>query len=373
MSSISIQQLLQRHLGQFTGRYRLLPYHTKSLEQLRDCRTSQMGSHSQYCTNGHLMGVFHNSCRNRGCPQCQRLKTEQWLQKQQAKLLNTQHHHWVFTLPHQLNKLWLYNREWLNDVLFYSVQSVIKELSSDPKYLSARPGFILAFHSWGRNLSFHPHIHCLITHGGLSEQEQWIEPKKKVMFPAKVMMKLFRGRFQKNILTALEENKLNLPPDSNKAHWQKLCKKQYALDWVVHACPSYPHGNGVAKYLARYMRGGAIKNGRLFEKEDQTITLHYQSHKTHQRERVNYQPEQIIRKVLQHLPLKNKATTRLYGLYNDKCLRQLNLARTYFKQPLATFHELGVLQFLKQNQQLPKCSLCNAPLASTENMEVKTH
>lgn len=373
MSSISIQQLLQRHLGQFTGRYRLLPYHIKSLEQLRDCRTSQMGSHSQYCTNGHLMGVFHNSCRNRGCPQCQRLKTEQWLQKQQSKLLNTQHHHWIFTLPHQLNKLWLYNREWLNDAFFTSVQSVVKELAADPKYLNARPGFILAFHSWGRSLSFHPHIHCLITHGGLSEQEQWITPKKKVMFPAKVMMKLFKGRLQKNILEALESGKLKTPPETNQAYWIQQCKKQYAPKWVVHACPSYSHGNGVAKYLARYMRGGAIKNGRLFQKPDQSITLHYQSHKTQQREKINYTPEQMIRKIVQHLPLKNKATTRLYGLYNDKCIRLLNTARAYFNQSAVQHFGLDIFEYLKSKEQLPACPHCGAPLASIKKMGVSVH
>ncbi|MDA0791692.1 MAG: transposase zinc-binding domain-containing protein [Proteobacteria bacterium] len=192
----TLSSVLSQHLEPFLADHKIPPYQLNALKSYRACRTPLLGSHSRYCENGHLMGVWYSSCKRRGCAQCQGLSNARWLAAQKERLLSVTHHHWIFTLPHDLLDLWRYNRAIFQDVLFRAVAGVLTTLSRDPKYLGAQPGFVLTLHTWGRNLSLHPHIHCLITHGGLRDGE-WIEPRKSVLFPARVMMQLFRRSWRR--------------------------------------------------------------------------------------------------------------------------------------------------------------------------------
>ena len=185
----TLSSILDQHLEPFLADHTLPPYQLKALKSYRACRTASLGSHSRYCENGHLMGVWYSSCKRRGCAQCQGLSNARWLAAQKERILAVTHHHWVFTLPHELLILWRFNRALFQDLLFKAVADVLATLSRDPKYLGAKPGYVLTLHTWGRNLSLHPHIHCLISHGGLNGTD-WIDPKKSVMFPARVMMQL---------------------------------------------------------------------------------------------------------------------------------------------------------------------------------------
>jgi hypothetical protein len=219
--------------------------------------------------------------------------------------------------------LWRFHQQKIQDILFKSVQETIKQLANDPRYLNAQPGFFLALHTWGRNLSLHPHIHCLITHGGLNENDQWVTPKRKVMFPAKVMMQLFRGKF----LAQLKKAFTDAERPSNK--------ELYASDWVVHCCKPYDHGDGVAKYLARYMRGGAIRNGQLLKTQDQVV-FRYKSHQTGKRETLSLCASDFIKRLMQHVMIPYKQTLRCYGIYHPNRTTQLNVARAHFKQAAVT-------------------------------------
>lgn len=213
MATLTLQDILQSQLDSYLTLQPLPPHLIKSLKQIRDCRTSKMGSHSDYCDHGHLLGVYHNSCRCRACPQCQKLANARWLEKQKAKLLDTQHHHVIFTIPHDYNSLWMYNKRWFNDQLFQSVRHAINTLAKDPKYLGAKPGYILALHTWGRSLSVHPHIHCLVAYGGLSDTGKWVEPKRDILFPEQVLGRLFRKHLLKHLRAALLSAELQLPPE----------------------------------------------------------------------------------------------------------------------------------------------------------------
>lgn len=347
MSKVSIQSFLQNHANDFLTKHSLPLFQHKALWSLQHCRTSAMGSHADVCEHGHVENVYYNSCRHRSCPQCQYLKTEHWLRRQQARLLDTQHHHWVFTIPHSLLPLWRFHQQKVQDILFKSVQLVLKQLASDTKYLNAQPGMFLALHTWGRNLSLHPHIHCLITHGGLNEQGQWVVPKQKCMFPAKVMMQLFRGKFLAQLKDAFSASEL---PTN-----QQL----YASDWVVHCCKPYDHGDGVAKYLARYMRGGAIRNGQLIQADDQVV-FRYKSHRTGKKETLRLSSTDFIKRLLQHVMIPSKQTMRCYGLYHPSNIKTLNKARAHFKQsmvrPMEAFDWQAWLGTkLKRSNQCSQC------------------
>jgi len=217
--------------------------------------------------------------------------------------------------------------------MYLAVSNAIKQLSCSKGHLGAQPGYLLALHTWGRNLSEHPHIHCLITHGGLDSSGKWASPKRAVMFPVKVMRRLFRGKFLAAVKQALADSILVLPPEQQATQLTNLSNKLGRIDWQVYACTPYAHGLGVAKYLARYMRGGAINNIQITSVKNNVLTFKYKSHQTKKTERQQVSLPQFSRMVLRHLPLKGKPTIRYYGVYHPTVVDKLNLARGQFKQP----------------------------------------
>lgn len=332
MDKLTLQKLFRAQLAEAAPALNIPLYQLKAAQAISGCRTEAMGSHGQYCSNGHLCGVFYNSCRHRGCPQCQYTAKERWLAQWSARLLNVQHHHWIFTVPHELLGLWRYNREWFQDQMYLAVSKTLKQLSRAGGHLGAQPGYLLALHTWGRNLSEHPHIHCLITHGGVSDSGKWLSPKRAIMFPVKVMRRLFRGKFLAATKQALANNALTFPPDQQTTELMYLSNKLGRIDWQVYACAPYAHGVGVAKYLARYMRGGAINNKQLIAVKNNMITFKYKSHQTKKTERQQVSLPNFTRMVLKHLPLKGKPTIRYYGIYHPTVVEKLNVARAQCKQ-----------------------------------------
>ena len=149
------------------------------MQRIGDCRTAALGGHVKACRCGHLQKVWYNSCKHRSCPQCAFLEIEKWLYRQKQRLLNCDHYHVVFTVPAELNDIWGLNRKQFANLLFTSVRDSLLKLLADPKYLGARPGLIMALHTWGKTLIVHPHIHCLVTGGGLTTEGEWKTVRKR--------------------------------------------------------------------------------------------------------------------------------------------------------------------------------------------------
>ena len=144
----------------------------------------------------------------------------------QRVLLDCPHHHVIFTLPSELHPLWLYNREIMTNILFQATQDTLKQFSKDPKYLDAVPGMLCTLHTWGRNLSLHPHIHVLLSHGGINAEGEWVEPRKAVLFPQKPVMQVFRGKLRDLIKKAMKDDpNWVLPPDRREHHITALLNK----------------------------------------------------------------------------------------------------------------------------------------------------
>jgi Putative transposase/Transposase zinc-binding domain len=310
-----------------------LPYYQiKALGKYQSCRTEKLGGHAQYCEKGHLNGIWYNSCKHRGCPQCQGIATEQWLRNTQNILLDCSHHHIIFTIPSELHTLWQYNRELMGNLLFKATQDTIKQFSKDPRYLNATPGFLSTLHTWGRNLSLHPHIHLLITHGGLNKTGEWIEPKKKHLFPQKPLMMVFRGKLLSYLLSALNDHVVILPVDQKPYQVNALFNSLKRKPWVVHCCKRYDHASGVAKYLARYVKSGPLKSSQIKSSTDGRITFQYHSHQTKKKALLALDVKAFIQRLAQHAPLPNKPTVRYGGLYSSSARKRLNQARGHLKQ-----------------------------------------
>jgi len=367
MQKWTVQRIFQEYsLSQLNIGFPL--YQHKAFSFIRDCRTAKMGAHSQHCSQGHFCGVHYNSCRHRGCPQCQHVVKEQWLNDWSARLLNTQHHHWIFTFPHELLPLWRFNRSWFQDALFKAVSQTLKQLTNDDKHLKAKVGCILALHTWGRNLSEHPHIHCLISHGGLNKAGEWCNPKRKGLFPAEVVKRLFRGKFLAAIRQAIKSEQLCYSGDKEASYWVHMANKLSRVKWQVFACKPYKHGLGVAKYLARYMRGGPLHNSQILAVKNEMVKLKYHSHQSGRAERINFKVDKFEQKILTHMPLPGKPTVRYYGLYHPCAQTNLNIARknlgqAAYKAPSKPDWQ-AVLKMLGVELICPVCG-CN-------NIEVKS-
>lgn len=329
----TIGQLLRTHYPQLIKSQRMPLHLHRAAWQLSACRTAAMGGHVQGCPQGHVSRVVFHSCKHRLCPQCNALPTERWLLKMRERLIACRHHHLIFTLPHQLHDLWRYNRAWLMQALFSSVAETLKTLCADARYLDSLPGFMLALHTWGRSLQLHPHIHCLITDGGLKDG-QWRSPRGSCFLPARVVMALYRGKLLAALRTALQDGTLRLPPDLSVERCRSLLNQLGRVKWNVHLQQRYEHGQGVLTYLARYVRGGPLKNTQLTEASNDQVTFRYRSHRKTEPglQLLRLSSQAFLLRYLQHTPLPHKPIVRHYGLYATRHEAALTQARAAHAQ-----------------------------------------
>ena len=211
MALVTLQTIFQDAFPAYEQRHALPAHVRRAAHALIRCRTAAFGGHIQACPDGHVARVWYNSCRHRSCPQCAYLQTERWLARQRARLLACDHYHVIFTLPHDLNSLWLANVPVMTTLLFQAVRDTLGVLLADPKYLGAQPGIIAALHTWSQTLVLHPHLHCLVTGGGLTPAGQWVAVRHGFLLPARVVMAVFRGKMLDAIRQAYAREDLVLP------------------------------------------------------------------------------------------------------------------------------------------------------------------
>ncbi len=361
----TVQSIFQNAYEEYSKTRKLPAHHRRAAHYFMTCRTSEQGGHIQACPDGHVQSVWYNSCRHRSCPQCNRIQIDKWLENQKSKLIDTAHHHLIFTIPHQFNELWLMNTSSMTDILFRSVSDTLKTLLSDKKYLGAETGFLLNLHTWGRNLSLHPHIHCLITNGGMDNKQQWQQPVKSCFLPVRVVMQVFRGKFCAAVKEAIHDFKL--PENLGQTGLKNLLNQLGRKKWNVHAREKYNHGSGVASYLARYVRGGPLNNNQL-QRFGNNIQMRYKSHATKKVECQTFKSESFIRQLLIHIPEKGKRTVRFYGLYTYGKMPALNIARSRHRQkPVKAPEKIDWHTYLERlgHTESAICSECQKQLITT--------
>jgi hypothetical protein len=193
---LEVADIFRQHGPAYRQTHRLPRSHLRIMRAIEVCRTAALGGHRDQCDRcGHLE-ISYNSCRNRHCPKCPTLRKEKWIEARAEDLLPIEYFHVVFTLPAELNPLVLRNPKILYDLLFRSASETLVELAHDPKHLGATVGFIGLFHTWVQNLRGHPHLHCIVTGGGLSpDGDRWVSGRKGFFLPVRVLSALFRGKF----------------------------------------------------------------------------------------------------------------------------------------------------------------------------------
>jgi len=174
----------------------ILPEQRAAMRAIEVCRTELLGGHVDVCNTCAFARPAYNSCRNRHCPKCQALTQAAWIDKRMEYVLPTHYFHAVFTLPHELRALTLRNRKTIFNLLFSAAARTLLELGQDEQRLGAQLGVTTVLHTWTRDLRFHPHVHCIVTGGGLAPQgDRWISSRQKYLFPVRVLSALFRGKF----------------------------------------------------------------------------------------------------------------------------------------------------------------------------------
>jgi len=204
--------------------------HLKAIDAMVTCRTLERGVSVFECEKDQSLTSINHPCRHRSCSLCAQRRQNQWLDTQKKRLLNCPHFHAVFTLPHEYLPLWQYNQHWFADTFFRVVRSTLIDLMQQRHGVT--PGIVMAMHTWGRQLNLHPHIHCVITGGGLDRQQHW-KDTGPYLLPIKPLKALYRGRFQSDIKAALLAGDLVLPPDTTQADIRRCLRVSYAKPWSV--------------------------------------------------------------------------------------------------------------------------------------------
>jgi hypothetical protein len=312
---VEMATIFHRHGPQYRAKFGAkMPFrHHKAMRAIERCRTPALGGHVYHCPVCDETQYLYHSCRNRHCPKCQNDKAQRWLEKQQDWLLPTPYFLLTFTLPSQLRQIVRSHQKALYDLLFRTSAAAIQHLAQDPRFVGGQMGFVGVLHTWGRNLSYHPHVHYLVPAGGLSSDGQtWLPSRKNFLLPVKALSSIFRAKFR----DALRQTDLfaHVPP----AVWQQ--------DWVVHC---QPVGNGLyaLKYLAPYIFRVAISNSRILKLANGKVTFRYRTSDTGTLRTCTLHAEEFIRRFLQHVLPKGFVKVRYFGFFSPGCRQRLAALR----------------------------------------------
>ena len=287
------------------------------LRAIASCRTAALGGHVQACDHCRHQRVAYNSCRNRHCPRCQASACAKWMDDRAAELLPVEYFHVVFTLPDTFNALALGNRRVVYGVLFQAVARTLLEVAADPRRLGARIGFIGILHTWGQNLSLHPHAHCVVPGGGLSPDGKWLPCRPGFFLPVRVLSRVFRGKFIDGLKRARAGGRL-IGAENDPA-FDRLLDASVKHDRVVYAKPPFGGPEQVLKYLARYTHRIAISNRRLVSTADRTVTFNWKDYAHPNRPRTTtLDGAEFLRRFLLHAVPTGFMRIRHFGLLANR-------------------------------------------------------
>lgn len=315
----------------------LTPQQARAMRAIESCRTAALGGHLEVCNRCGFERPAYNSCRNRHCPKCQAGTQEAWVEKHVSRLLPTHYFHVVFTLPEELRTLVHRNRRLLFDLLFTAASQTLLELGRSR--LGATLAITAVLHTWTREMSFHPHVHCIVSGGGLSDdQTSWVATAENYLFPHLVLSRLFRGKFLAGLVRLYEAGALDLGGAdllTDPAVFLLFKQSLYAKDWVVYAKPPFASPEHVYRYLGRYTHRVAISNARLEAFDPGGVRF-----RTKHGRSVTLAPEEFIRRFILHVLPAGFHKIRHYGLLAAAALHtKLARARELLSGPVGAARE----------------------------------
>jgi hypothetical protein len=313
-------EILRRHGDRAVATHGASPTQLQVLRALSQCRTAALGGHLEACDRCGLRRAVYHSCRNRHCPKCQGLAQADWLEARRADLLPVDSFHVVFTLPHEICPLALYRPRVVYALLFRAAADTLATFARDPRFFSAHTGGTLGItailHTWGQNLSLHPHLHCVVTGGALaSDGQSFLTPRHQgFLFPVRALAQVFRAKFLEGLRHAFERGKLG-----EDASVPTLCDKLRSVDWVVYTKPPFAGPESVLAYLGAYTHRIAISNHRILSLEKGRVAFRYRDYADGRKQKIlRLAVDEFIRRFLLHVLPKGFVRIRHYGLLANR-------------------------------------------------------
>ncbi|KAF0198730.1 MAG: hypothetical protein FD170_3991 [Bacteroidetes bacterium] len=298
---------------------KLAPLQLKVLDKIAYCRTSALGGHEEVCDSCATVRYSYNSCGDRHCPKCQAAKQVFWIDDLVQTTLPVKHFHIVFTVPHQLNVVCLHNQRMYYDLLFAAVWHTLRSFGYS--HYGVETGAVAVLHTWGQNLSLHPHIHCIVPAAGYTLSGQWknIGNSGQYLYPVHQLSEAFKGKFLDSLKRALrKQNELSL--------FNAVVQQAYKTKWVVHCEPSLAGADHVVKYLGQYTHRVAITNQRILNIAGGEVTFIAKDYRDRAvKKPVTLDGIEFLRRFTMHILPKRFVKIRRFGIYNHTTKRNLDL------------------------------------------------
>lgn len=346
----------------------------KVMTAIERCRSAALGGHVLRCTGCREQQIAYNSCRNRHCPKCQASVAHRWLEARQLELLPVEYFHVVFTLPAPISDIAYQNKAVIYNILFKTASQTLLTIGKDPKHLGAQLGLTAVLHTWGSAMTHHPHLHCVVPGGGLSEDKQrWIRCRSGFFLPVRVLSRLFRRLFLEQLDQAYRDGQLafhgTLSALEDSAAFERHLQSTRSIDWVVYAKRPFAGPESVLAYLSRYTHRIAIANSRLISASAETVTFKWKDYREHyskQRKSMTLKTPEFIRRFLIHVLPSGFHRIRHYGLLANKARSDsLSMARKHL-------NVAPVLEEQTDEQTLSPvyvCRHCGEPMLVIQVME----
>ena len=306
---VEVADVLNR-LGGGLERMELNSWQLRTLYALKKCRTAALGGHIDACDDCGNLTISYNSCRNRHCPKCQGKNREDWIQAREAELLPVPYFHVVFTLPDSINALVIHNPKLVYGVLFEAVWETLAQFG---KKQGVQMGMIAILHTWGQNLSLHPHLHCIVPGGGIDNQGNWknIRSDGKYLFSVKALSKVFRAKYCQKL------------KGKEPIQYEQIRQELWQKPWVVFAKRPFGSPKSVVEYLGRYTHKIAISNHRIRAIDDKNVSFDYKDYKQNGiNKQMTLTHQEFIRRFAMHILPKGFVKIRHYGFLSSTWKRQ---------------------------------------------------
>ncbi len=331
------------------------------------CRTAVLGGHLERCDQCDYERNCFNSCRDRHCPKCQSLARAQWIEHRQAELLDCPYFHVVFTVPEDIAAIAYQNKEVVYEIFFHSTAETLKTIAADRKHLGAEVGFFAVLHSWGQNLMFHPHLHCVVPGGGLSaDGQRWVRCRAGFFLSVRVLSRLFRRLFLERIEKAFNSGKLHFFASLEflrdpHAFAARIASAKES-EWVVYAKRPFAGPQQVLDYVGRYTHRVAISNNRLIDIDNGQVKFHWRDYRDNSQIKImDLEADEFIRRFLLHVLPEGFQRIRYYGfLANRDRRKKLALCRQLLGMQTLS-QTTSVKDYRQQYQELTGRSLTLCP------------
>lgn len=377
----AIQEIFSQYYQDYKDKYGMDFELDKIAKAIISCKTNALGGHSSVCDDCKSTTNHYNSCRNRHCPCCQSLAKEKWIDKRKSEVVNAPYFHIVFTVPAELRPLFYNNKKLFYTLLYQIAKETLLTLGKDKKHLGADIGFMSILHTFGQNLSYHPHLHCIVLGGGLTKDLQFKQCENDFLFPVRVISKLFRGKFLDAFQKLYVKGKITFPKElehlNDLKEFNKFKDLLYKKEWIPHIKETFKGAANVIEYLGRYTHRIAISNSRIVKITDEGVTFKIKDYKTGNHELLTLHPIEFIRRFLMHVLPKRFTKIRHYGILSNRSKKvKLAICRNILKgtSPKSVLEGLSTPEIILKlfNVDIRLCKKCGSKKLSKGCLQTKT-